>query len=52
MGSGQHATASVIDSKFKCLRDNKIIGVVAVKLNIQASTAIICNKILYLKRNV
>ena len=31
---GQHATASIIDSKFKCLRDNKIMGRVAFKLNI------------------
>lgn len=46
------ATASIIGSKFKCVRDNKIISVVAVKLNIQATTAIICNKILYLKMNV
>lgn len=46
------ATASIIDSKFKCVRDSKIIGVVAVKLNIQASTAIIGNNILYLKMNV
>lgn len=36
-GSGQHATASIIDSKFKCLRDNKIMGTVAFKLNIHAS---------------
>lgn len=36
-GSGQHATASIIDSKFKCLRDNKIMDMVDFKLNINAS---------------
>lgn len=34
---GQHATVSIIDSKFKCGRDNKIMDTVAFKLNIHAS---------------
>ena len=39
--SPRHTAASISDSKFKHLRDNKIMGTVAFNLNIQASAKLL-----------
>lgn len=39
--SPRHAAASISDSKFKHLRDNKIMGTVAFNLHIQASAKLL-----------